>query len=113
MVERNRLQEGLGRQTGPAGEQFLQAGRGLADLLGQNLQRGLVAIVEADLLDGAADHLIVAAFGRDVVLKDRGRFHAGIHGHLGVHGNISLTANIVLPALCHHPKLAFPPPIPR
>ena len=61
MVERHGLQEGLGRQAGPAGEQLLQAGRRFADFRRQRFERGLVAIVEADLLDDAADDLVVAA----------------------------------------------------
>ena len=72
VVERDGLQESLRRQAGPAGEQLLQRGRRLADIRGQRLQRRLVAIVEADLLDDAADGFVVAALGRDVVFEDRG-----------------------------------------
>ena len=70
MVERNRLQEAFGRQAGPACEQLLQAGRRLADFRGKRLQRGLVAIVEADLLDHPADGLVVGAVRRDVSFQD-------------------------------------------
>ena len=109
MVEGDGLQEGLWREAGPAGEQFLQAGRRLADFLGQYFQRGLVAIIEADLLDGAADDLIVAAFRRDVFLKDCRRLEV----RLGVHGIVSLTANIILRGAVRHPKLAFSSRMPR
>ena len=70
MVERHGLQEGFRAEAGPAGEEFLQAGRRFADFLGKRLERGLVAIVEADLLDDTADDLVVAADRGDVALQD-------------------------------------------
>ncbi|ESW89906.1 hypothetical protein X772_06775 [Mesorhizobium sp. LSJC280B00] len=109
MIEGDGLQKSLGRQAGPAGEQLLQPGRCLADLLGQHFQRRLVAIVEADLFDGTTDDFVVSTFRRDVFLKDCCRFER----HLGVHGSISLSANIVLRGADHHPKLAFPRHVPR
>ena len=62
----------FGAEAGPAREELLQPGRRLADLAGKRLQRRLVAIVEADLLDDPADGLVVAAGGRDVFLQDCG-----------------------------------------
>ena len=103
VIERHRLQEGFRRQAGPAGEELLQPGRGLADIVRQCLQRRLVAVVEADLLDDAAHGLVVASCGRDVLLEDRGYRHAGIHRHKGVHGNVSLALNIAPREALLHP----------
>src|SRR5690606_11712151 len=66
---------------------------------GERFQRGLVAVVEADLLDHLEDDLVVAAFRRDVAFEDGVRLHL----HLCVHGNVSLNANIVRRGSLLHP----------
>jgi len=72
VVERHGLKETLRRQAGPAGEKLLQAAGRLADGLGQLLQRRLVAVVEADLLDDAAHDVVVAAAERHLVVEGDG-----------------------------------------
>src|SRR5690606_28876344 len=83
----------------PAGEELLQSAWRLADFVGQRFERGLFAIVEADLLDGAADDLIVVSRRRDVALQDCG---------LCVHDDISLSGNIAIGAAVRHPIPAYP-----
>ena len=58
-VERQRLQERLRRQPGPAPEQMVQFGRRHAGGFGDGLDLGLLAPMAADMADGAAHHVVI------------------------------------------------------
>ena len=58
-VERERLQERLRRQPGPAAEQVMQFGRRDAGGLGDGFDFGLLAPMAADMADGAAHHVVI------------------------------------------------------
>ena len=59
MIERQRLQERLGRQSGPAAEQMMQFGRAGAGGARDGVGVGLVAPVLGDVFDGAAHDIVV------------------------------------------------------
>ena len=58
-VERERLQERLRRQSGPAAEQVMQFGRCDAGRLGNGFDFGLLTPMAADMADGLAHHVVV------------------------------------------------------
>ena len=62
-VERQRLQERLRRQPGPAAEQVMQFGRRDAGGFGDLLDLRLLAPVAADVGDGAAHDVVVGGGG--------------------------------------------------
>ena len=73
-VERQGLQEGFGRQPGPAAEQVVQFGRRDAGRLGNGLDFGLLAPMAADMTDGAAHHFVIGGgFGKRRVAFKIGR----------------------------------------
>ena len=58
-VERERLQERLRRQPGPAAEQVMQFGRRDAGGFGDGFDLGLLAPMAADMADGAAHDVVI------------------------------------------------------
>jgi hypothetical protein len=80
MVERDRLQEGLGSEPRPAAEQMMQLGGGDAGGRGDRLGLRLVAPVLGDERDGAAHHVIVG--GRDGERREIGNTVGREHGCL-------------------------------
>ncbi len=58
-VERERLQERLRRQPGPAAEQMMQFRRRDAGGFGDGFDLGLLAPMAADMADGAAHHVVI------------------------------------------------------
>src|SRR5262249_39556974 len=80
-VERQRLQEGLGREPGPTSEQVVQLGRGDASHFRDRLDRRLLAPVLADVRDGAAHDVIIGCGGAEPcqVRPAFGREHEFLH----------------------------------
>src|SRR5690606_40282926 len=95
--ERDRLQECLRRQPRPAGEQLLQARRRLSQLVCELLQRRLLTIVEADLFNDPANHLVVTAGRRYIPFED---------SIVRSHGKFSLAPTMRDTSSRHHPFLA-------
>ena len=81
MVERQRLQECLGGEAGPAAKQVMQLGRGDAGGFGDRLGLGLVAPVLGDERDGAAHDVVVGGRNgeRRRIGNAVGREHGCLH----------------------------------
>ena len=77
VIQRQGLNEALGRQAGPAGEQALQGERLHADMGGDALQRRLLAPAPGDEGDRAADDLVVRHRGVEGVGVPGGGCRAG------------------------------------
>ena len=64
-LDGDRLQEGFGREAGPALEDVLEVRRRKADMACDRLDRRLIAIAPGDELDRALDSGVIGASGRE------------------------------------------------